>query len=210
MPKTKSEDERLEALNKELDKLYSNVRSKDAFYKNDNIKSFDPKKKFKPLEKIKKALWPHKCFLINMELRNGDHRTFLISVIQGDFSYLGSRYIIDQSLKYYSIDAKMWCLDYHQDYALPVKRIIRVEEIRKVISETGVIEAELATNPSLIDIFVDSKIAEGVMKGQAMNAFFQQMKMVLVAMLCISSIHFLIYLFKSGALNSIGSSIGIG
>ena len=145
---------------KSYSKNFEEAQKQKTVYQDESLpktgKSHNIQDKASIFEKIRNYFKTSQVLLVNFELRNGNHRSFTIIDKQGEFRFLKCLYIIDQSLKYYNIDSKMWCLDYHQDYSLPVKRIIRVELIKKAIEDSNIIEAEASTNPSLIDTYVDA------------------------------------------------------
>jgi len=112
-----------------------------------------------------KIWWSGKLrlMLINMELRSGRHYTFTIPVSDDGFKFQDARYIYDDDAKYYNINFNMWCLDYHQDIALPLKRKIPVNEIRNELDKEQTVEVEYSINPVTLERYVTSNLAEGIM-----------------------------------------------
>lgn len=164
----------------------------------------NPKKQIKGIKDVlldKK--FPEKTLLINMELRNGMHRTFMICTQKNHFKFMGGTYLIDTNLKYYLIDSKIWCLDYHQDMTLPIKRQIPTSEIQKAIEASGICEVESATNPSILEQFIKSKVAEGVMKGQAIDEFLKAIRLMLIITCVAVLIHLALFVFKTGMLQGV-------
>jgi hypothetical protein len=139
-------------------------------------------------------------FMINMELSNGFITNFIAYPDQkeGSFKYLGRKYIVDQSMKYYCLSSSMWCLDYHQNFSAPIQRKILVKDIKDEIINDDNIEIEYATNPSLIEEFTNSKIAEGIMRGRQMDELLKQLRLMMLIVIGIGLAHFLIYLRNSG------------
>lgn len=152
---------------------------------------------------IKEKFFPAKSVLINMELLNGFHRFFLVKEKENGFKFSGKFYIFDNELKYYCFDSKLWCYDYHQNFCMPIKRKIPVTDVIKTIEESSITEVEYATNPSTLERFITSKIAEGIMKGQQIDEFFKRISMLVIIILIISVIHLCLFLFKTGMLQSI-------
>jgi len=157
---------------------------------------------------------PDKTLLINMEMTNGFHRTFLIKQMDNSFKYNGKTYIIDNQLKYYNLDSKLYQLDYHENLTIPAKRNIDVEYIlntlksRNQIPGKNIIPIE-ATNPALIEKFVQSKLLESLMKGGQFIESLKKFGFYLILILAISAIHFFVFIYASGMLQNLNVP-GIG
>jgi len=163
-----------------------------------------PKKMIKGIKDVlldKK--FPDRTMLINMELRNGMHRTFMICTKKDNFNFMGGTYLIDTNLKYYLIDSKIWCLDYHQDFTLPIKRQIPIAEVQKAVEASGICEVESATNPATLENFIKAKVAEGVMKGQAIDEFLKAIRLMLIITCVAVLIHLALFVFKTGMLQGV-------
>ncbi len=174
----------------------------------DNLKGYNPLKR---KSKFSFAFWREwyldkynsdKICLINMELNNGFHRTFLIKEKEEGFTFKGKKYLFDDESKYYNIDAKLYAFDYHEGLVLPVKRKIPLTTIRKTIEAQG-LDVEYAINPSTLQRFMTAKIAEGVMKGTQMDEFFRKMQMFLIVTMIGVLVHLALFLYGSGILQNI-------
>lgn len=172
------------------------------------IKSYDVTSKVNIFDQPKKSLyWYMKNFtksknvLINMELTNGMHRSFLISIKDGGFKYMNKKYVIDEDSKYYNMDAKMYAYDYHEAFTLPIKRSIPVQSIRKTMSD--VTEVEYTTNPETLEHFLISKVTENVLKAQQIDVAIKQIKLLLIITMIAAIAHLLLFIQKTGMLNSI-------
>lgn len=144
-----------------------------------------------------------KTLLVNMELLNGFHKLFLVMESDGGFRYKKKKYLFDNVSKYFVIDAKLWCYDFHEDFVLPIKRIIPISDIKKAIELSGYTQVENATNPKTLERFLKAKIAEGIMKGQQIDEWFKKMSLLLLVIALTSIIHLCLFLFKTGMLQSI-------
>lgn len=154
-------------------------------------------------DKFKELLSPQKLYLIRMQMRNGMHRSFTILQSKQNFKYSGGAYIIDPQMRYYDIDRGMWVLDFHEDFSLPVSRDIKPALLKRKIESENRIEVENATNPEVLQTFLTSKVAEGVMRGQQIDDFLRSMR-IMVAITMVAAVgHFLVFVFKSGMLNSV-------
>ena len=169
-----------------------------------------PLEEGKPVKEIKgiknvliDKISPAKTLLINMELRNGMHRTFMIKTSKNSFKFMKGLYLIDTNLKYYKIDSKIWCLDYHQDLTIPVQRKIPIGDIKKAIENSGICEVESATNPALLQSFVKAEVSEGVMKGAPIDDVLKKITLLLAITAIASIAHLLIFMFKTGMLSSV-------
>lgn len=163
------------------------------------------------IDKIKIGWFPDKTVVINMELRNGFFRRFIVVERKGCFFYRGNQYIFDQECRYYSIDDQLWCYDYHEDYSLPIKRKIPIGETKKLISSSSIQEIEYMTNPSVVEKFTKSKIIEAIMKGAELDAFMRQLRLMMIITMIAGIIHLLLFMYKTGMFKQIAGSIpGLG
>lgn len=153
---------------------------------------------------IKDNVLPQDAWLINMELRNGNFSLLNISTNHDFFEYDDGIYIIDDDAKYYVQSAKKWCLDYHQDFTAPIKRRIKVNQILKDISDTGILEVEKATNPLLIKRFIEKEVIQQAIKGAGKLQEELNLIKLLVIVTCILTLVSTIIIIKgSGMLSQI-------
>lgn len=114
--------------------------------------------------KLLENQFPSRKLTINMELRNGRHRTIQIHPKNSTFKFQGSMYVIDHNLAYDNIDCKTLMLDYHQDFCLPLKRCFNLKDIQDAIDEMGNYEIETATNPAVLRKLVEADIGGNIAK----------------------------------------------
>ena len=155
------------------------------------------------IDKFKERMYPHKTVLISMELLNGFHREFLVKEVDGGFRYRGRKYVFDNESKYYKIDSKLWCFDYHEDFTLPIRRKIPVSDIKKTLEHSSITEVEYAMNPSTLERFIVARIAEGIMKGQQLDEFLKQIRLILIIAMVASVSHLLLFMFKTGMFSKV-------
>lgn len=144
-----------------------------------------------------------KIILINMELETGFHRTFIVKENDSGFIFKKKKYLFDDEHKYYNIDAKYYCFDYHEGLTLPVRRKIPLTEIKKTIESTDEIDVEYAINPSTLQRFMTAKIAEGVMKGVQIDEFLRKLQTFIVVIMVVSIVHLALFLYASGILKNL-------
>ncbi|HUV85306.1 MAG TPA: hypothetical protein VMV86_06310 [Methanosarcinales archaeon] len=145
----------------------------------------------------------HRAVLVNMELRNGNWVTFVVLDKDGGFKYDGSYYRFDNEMKYYNISSRMWIYDYHQDFSIPLQRKIPISDIQKTVESSGITEVEYATNPATLERFTVAKIAEGIMRGQAIDDFLKQIRLLIIIGTVAAVIHLFLFMQKTGMLSSI-------
>lgn len=161
-------------------------------------------KKIGYFSKFKDKFFPENSYLICMELRNGFHTNFLINTSENTFKYKGCLYIIDPDIKYFNTLVKLWCLDFHQDFCLPIHRAIPLIDIKKAVTNHDSVQnMEYATNPKTLEQFVTSEIAKGVMQGQAIDSFLKTMKILIWVILIVVCVHMFIYFNQAGVLKMI-------
>jgi F0F1-type ATP synthase assembly protein I len=144
--------------------------------------------------KFRKAL----CVVVNMELTAGGMKRFIVTETDGGFIYRKKRYLFDNEAKYYDYSARMFSFDYHEELSLPIRRNLNIHEIKHKLETEKNVEVEYVINPATLDRFVTSKIAEGVMKGAAIDGFLRQMRMLLIITLIVCVIHAVLFMQKTG------------
>lgn len=126
-----------------------------------------------PIKSFKKWQWrtfeKETVILINMQLENGKHISFIRPIDSGKFSIFGDTYIVDLKCAYFSLSAGMFCLDYHQSFCIPVKRVWPAAGLKESIEKSGIIDCPAATNPSNITRFLESNIVEQIFQGAALG-----------------------------------------
>jgi hypothetical protein len=144
----------------------------------------------------------NRTIIINMELINGMHKTFQVYTNAEGFLFNGGRYVFDESLAYYNIDFRCYCFDFHERFCLPIKKKLPYNDIQEIIDNIGC-EIEYATNPITLERFMVSKVAEGVMKGQAFDEFIRRVQMVLIIILVVVMILLILFVWKTGMLENV-------
>lgn len=153
--------------------------------------------------RMRERFFAKKTFLINMQLRNGRHTTFMVSTKNQYFKYMGAAYIIDTNLMYDNLSARHYCLDYHQDFALPIQRKINFKEVQEAIEASGMYDIESSTNPTALAKILEANMGEGVAKASAVPDFIKQMKLLLIIGTMASVILLLLFVFKTGMLQGV-------
>lgn len=200
-----------DALDADLLRMRKRIEASDAYEQQiaklpENSKSFNAIEKSGIINKTKDRLWPERTYLINMELRNGMHKTFMISITKNFFKFMDGTYIIDPQMQYFNVDARTYSLDYHQDLPLPLKREVPVKELQKTIKELSKIDPDqlvTAMNPLSLENFIEGKVIEQLMKAQEIDAFFKQARLIIIIIL-VEVTAILLYLLKvTGAFSNI-------
>jgi hypothetical protein len=142
-------------------------------------------------------------YLINMELSNGFHTTFIVNEEDGGFKFNGKKYCFDDALKYYHITSNLYAFNFHEGFAMPIISKIDLNEINKAVSGSGITEIEYMTNPSTLERFTVSKIAEGIMKGQQLDEFFRQIRLIVIINGLMTLLLLILFVAKTGMLKSI-------
>lgn len=200
-----------DSLDADILKLKQRIESSDKYEEAikklpEGSKSFSAVQNAGTLNKAKDRLWPERTFLINMELRNGMHVTFMLSIRKNFFKYMDGTYVIDQQCQYYNVSAKSYCLDYHQDLPLPLKREVPVKEIQKTLKELSKIDPEqlvTAMNPYSLEAFIEGRVIKQLMEAQNIDAFFKNMRIIFIVILAECTIHLLLFIKASGMLSAI-------
>jgi len=196
---------------KELGKLKQQIERSDKYEeqlaaKPAGSKSFSHVENAGKIAQIKDRLWPERSYIINMELRNGMHDTFLISTKKNYFKYMGGTYVIDPQLQHFHVASRTYALDYHQDIPLPIKREIPVKDIQKTIKELGRIDPDQLTtamNPLSLEAFIEGRVIEQLMKAQDIEAFFKNMRIIFIANLILSALTFFVLVKSTGMLDNL-------
>lgn len=160
------------------------------------------------IRKFKSNVFLDRTIIVNMELNNGFRKMFMVVEKNQGFRYKGGSYVFDNESKYYLVDAKMWCYDFHESFTMPIKRHIPVAEIRKLIENTNITEVENSTNPATLDRFLKAKIAEGIMKGQQLDIVLKQLKLIGIITMVTTVLLTILFVFKTGMLESVKLPFG--
>lgn len=155
------------------------------------------------IRKLKHFLNPTKALLVNMELTNGDHTTFVAYPQKESFVWEKKTYVIVNEYKYYNHATRMYCLDYHENFSLPVQRKIPLDQMRKAMAGSGITDIENATNPSTLRRFIESEIIEKIMKGQAFEDALTMLKFIAIATVIGVYLTLIVFVIKSGMLKSL-------
>ncbi len=176
------------------------------------LKSFEYFKRKRGTWRKLKENWlnrkrPQNILLINMELNNGFHTLFLAYIKEGMFRYKKGKYVIDETKNYYIADLKIYAADYHESFTQPIERKLPVADMKKQLEQVNASEIEYATNPATLQRVLLSKVAEGVMKGQALDDWLRQVRLIVIIILLVAGAHFLYILVKTGAFQQVQSLV---
>lgn len=207
--KKKEEPKQAEQIDDQLLKIRKQLEEATSYnhkINSDEYKDHNAIKESGIVNRTKERLWPERTYLINMELRNGMHKTFMVSTKENYFKFMGGVYVIDQQLSYFNVSSKTYCLDYHQDIPIGIKREVPVKDIQKTIKELSKIDADqlvTAMNPLSLEAFMEGRVIEQLMKAQEIDAFFKNMRIIFIIILCVSIAHFLLFMKAAGMFSSI-------
>lgn len=129
---------------------------------------------------------PQKFYLVNMEMSNGHHDYFSVDSEEPYFTYKNGNYILGDvasDARYFVITSDAWCLDYHQECCLPIKRKIPLTAIKKAfesISDNDIINA---LNPFGLRRFLENQVIEAIFKGNELNNKLSMLIFIAVATL---------------------------
>ena len=200
---TKSKNDYVDKLQEEIDSINKELLTAKPEVEKGESTSHHHIKNSNWINRVKDRIWPGKTMLINMELRTGMHRTFMISTKNDSFKFLKATYVIDNELKYFNVDSGCYAMDYHQDFSIPIKRKIPVTDVKKAVQFSNIIETENATNPYLIEDFIQRKVIEQAMRGQDFEEALKNLKLAAyIAAICSAGM-LLLFVIKSGMLSSI-------
>jgi len=197
----------IEQQNKKLELLQEKEQLRNL--KNSRIDNFNKLKKFDKFSiEYYKNWWNNKfnssrCFVINMLLLNGMRRTYLIKANGDKFKIDDKEYVIDESLKYYDVSIALYCLDYHENFSLPYKNTIKLNDIMDGLESSGISDVETAINPSTLRRFITSQVIEKVLKGAEMDDVFKFIKIFLILIFVGVAISLLILIQTSGILQNL-------
>lgn len=179
-------------LQEELRLQLREVRQKRSLFSIDRYKQF-----FKRTDHANSVV-------INMELKNGNHKTFYVAESGDSFKWNDRRYIFDPVLKYYNIDLKSYCYDFHEGFDLPIRRVFPINDTKTAISESGMIQTEYATNPSTLERFMNSSIIEMMLRGGAIDKMIRIVMIVIMITGILVLAHLLLYMNAQGYFNNLG------
>jgi len=201
----KKENDRLKKdidhVRKDLNKAIRNAKAGKEF--NLSKKTLDIGNVPNMYNHLKAHRKPGSTWLINMQMRTGYWSTFLITTDKPDFRHLGGLYTIDETAKYYNTTCKMFCLDYHQDLPLPIKRCIDVDSIKTAIESSSMLTIDNALNPQALNRWEESSIIQKLLAGSGIDELLKQIKLI-AAVGAISGVILLImWLYQTGFFDSL-------
>ena len=138
---------------------------------------------------------PSVLILANMQLNTGDYESAIVRVQGKSFILYGKRYLVDDEKLYFNRTFKMWCLNYHEDLSIPVKKThaflpvdenIPAQEIKKELESTK-IDVVNNINPKVLQDFTTSEVIQKVFQGQEMEGLFHFLKIMMILNLVASA-----------------------
>ena len=172
---------------------------------------------YKHISKLKLRYWHDwwidrkmtaRAYLIIMKLNNGFYKIMVQRDIgDGSFLFMGGQYVIDESCKFYVLDAKLYALFYHQEMALPLDMKVPVQDIKETMEKTNITEVEYALNPKSLERFQTAKVAEGIMQGQGTAEILKQQRLLIVVLLIITTMTLGYLLFSTGAFEGVTNTV---
>jgi len=144
-----------------------------------------------------------KSFLINMFLKNGQRLSFITKTKRGSFNWNDGEYIIDESLKYYDVNARMYALDYHEDISIPFSFKINPNTVKELIESKGITDVDAAINPSTLRRFIVSEVIQKVLKGAELDEVFKFLKIMVTVCAILSFIAVMLLLRAGGFFSKI-------
>lgn len=184
------------------------ITNKETYRKHSKTAKYKWYRPAKYIRLFNKWVNPDKNIIINMELDNGENISFLIDIYNTSFKFKERLYIVDLSMQYYSLSAKLYCLDYHQSFSLPIRRKIDVSKIKDAIDEKN-LECRNATNPSNLRKWMESSSISKIFYGADLQNKIEFLTIlgyisIVVLVLILAGLGYLIYYTSQ-----IGSGMGI-
>lgn len=139
--------------------------------------------------------------LVTFELKNGDHRQFTVTESEGGFKYRGKQYIFDEEVKYYNMDADLWCYDFHENISLPIRRIFPVSDLIEGINQSEDRDIVFMTNPSLLKDFTYSHIGSDLLKTEASIDWLKRLFWLSIIIMALVIGMILLYMYREGMLS---------
>lgn len=164
-----------ESIKKYLDSIAS-FKENIAGLKNNSeiISTIQKHLKIRYYEKIKKkTLWEKikgffsnpNDFLVHMKLRNGDKVHFIADAKQLYIFFESGAYLVDQTCMEWNKTAKMYECFYHQDYSMPIKIDVPVNELVQNMEKTEDEDIVLESNPYVLRKFITGEFVQKAAQG---------------------------------------------
>lgn len=184
-------------------------------------------KEWRERERLRKES-PDKIILIRMEMNNGFFREFIAAEDSGSFVYKKNKYVLDMEQKYYIIERNIWAYDFHESLSLPLRKKIQpteevekllakieesylrpmnpkvpVNEIKKLVENSNIVDVENSLNPSTLRHFVESEVIKQVLQGAMLGKIFKIMFILIIIILIFGFLTLMISLYSSGVFDAI-------
>ena len=176
----------------------------------ERLKDYDPVESGGWLRrKINRRRWKKaaRSIIVNLELINGNHTSFVVLEKNGGFKFKGKLYLFDNESKYYHVTGRSYCYDYHENICLPLKRKIPAEMITSFL-EDKYPDIQYAINPQLLEAFETSNIIEGILKGASLEKWMRMIFIILIIILVLVVIFMIMFMFKTGMFNAVKNFAG--
>lgn len=191
-------------------------------------------KKNKAYKRHKALLENHKekSVLVRMEMDSGRFSEFIVSEDEGYFMYNKSMYIFDLEQKYYIISRDIWAYDYHQSMSLPIRKkmilsdavsefldkiedagrnpmppSVEVNDIKKIVENSGLIDVEASLNPTTLKRFTDSEVIKQVLQGAMLGKIFKLMFIFIIIIGILVLLMFFTDLYHAGVFDKIKGAL---
>lgn len=138
---------------------------------------------------------------VNMFLENGDETSYLVNVKNGMFEFKGNPYIINPDYFYYNFHDRFYCLDYHEGFTLPVKRVINLNDLKKGFKDASP-EISYIVNPALAKAWLKSDGIAKIMSGSKFTKLLTTIFWLIIIVLILSGITLMVIIFKIGKMPS--------
>jgi len=145
-----------------------------------------------------------KTIICNFELNNGHHTTCLLPIQNNKVVYSDGVYVVDDSLKYYHLGYKEWCLDFHESFNLPIKRKFPLNEINLTLQETQMGGVGYATNPSTLRTFQVNDVVRSAIQAAGITDFFKQVRLLVIISALASVILLVLWANSEGYFSGMG------
>jgi len=136
-------------------------------------------------------------FLVEMHYANGSVQYFIVSYLDRRFMLKGRVYVIDEDVKEWCVNLRLFKLVYHEDFTLPYRSDVSADELMGGVGE-GNRDIRTSFSPSVLRDVLKFEYVKGVIRGAEVSQLVKRIFIAVIVVLLAVLAHLFINAYKSG------------
>ena len=173
-----------------------------------------------------------KYVIVRMNMLNNSVLEFFVPIDSEGFEFNKRRYLFDHNNKYFLSSSNIWCYDYHEAVAIPIRvkeRLpvevleyldkhekallktantkIDIEGIREVIEQSQISSVISSINPKTLREYLKSNFIQGLVQGAALGKVFRLILIIVIISTIVVVFDIFIDAYDSGLFDQIAEGL---